>query len=92
MGKLREVGLFVKAEKCEFDVNEGEFLSFHVGVNCVLMEPSNSRCIVDWPIPRSVHDIQVFLVLMTLYRRFIHEESKPSVPLVRLLKKNASVD
>lgn len=56
------------------------------------MDPAKVSCIVDWPVPKSVHDIQVFLGFSNFYRRFIHEYSKLTVPLTKLLKKNVSFD
>lgn len=72
LGKLSEAGLFVK-------VDEVEFLGFRVGINGVSMDPAKIACIVDWPIPKSVHDIQVFLGFAKFYRRFIRDYSQLAV-------------
>lgn len=86
--KLRSAGLFAKAEKCEFDVDEVEFLGFRVGRSGVTMDSSKVTCIADWPTPATVHDIQVFLGFANFYRRFIADYSRITTPLTSLLKKN----
>jgi hypothetical protein len=42
----------------------------------------------DWPIPRSVYDIQVFLGFTGFYRRFIKEYSKITTLLTERTKGN----
>lgn len=88
LSKLRKAGLYAKADKCEFDVNEVEFLGFRVGTEGVSMDPAKVACIMDWPVLKSAHEIQVFLGFANFYRRFIKGYSKLTVPLTKLLKKD----
>lgn len=90
--KLHQAGLFAKAEKCEFDVSEVDFLGFRIGVSGVSMDQQKVRCILDWPTPKSVHDIQVFLGFANFYRRFIHQYSKLVTPITKLLKKDTKFE
>ena len=46
------------------------------------------EAITTWPIPKSVHDIQVFLGLANFYHHFIHNFSKVAAPITELLCKN----
>lgn len=86
--KLRAAGLYVKAQKCEFDVPEVGFLGFRIGRSGVSMDPAKVSCILNWPVPTSVHDIQVFLGFANFYRHFIHNYSRITAPLTSLLKKS----
>lgn len=86
--KLRDAGLFVKAEKCQFDVPDVEFLGFIVGRSGLAMDPKKVTAVTDWPIPRNVHDIHSFLGFTNFYRRFIRNYSIISNPLYKLLQKD----
>lgn len=86
--KLLDAELYVKAEKCEFDVKEVEFLGYRIGVNGVSMCQEKVKAITEWPVPKSVHDIQVFLGFANFYRSFIFNYSLLTLPLTNLLKKN----
>ena len=50
------------------------------------MEAARVEAIAQWPLPSSVHDIQVFLGFTGFYRRFIRQYSKICVPLTDLLR------
>ncbi|SPC68184.1 uncharacterized protein UHOD_12381 [Ustilago sp. UG-2017b] len=50
-----------KAEKCQFSTSQTEFLGFVASDQGVSMDPSKTEVITDWPVPKSVHDVQVFL-------------------------------
>jgi len=69
--RLRQAELCLKPSKCEFHVQEISFLGFVVGSQGVQMDPSKVAAITSWPVPKSVHDIRVFLGLANFYRRFI---------------------
>src|SRR4030095_7025515 len=85
--KLLEHGLYVKLEKCQFSVQEISFLGFVISPQGISMDPDRISTISDWPIPRSVTDIQVFLGFANFYRRFIDGYSRVVVPITSLLKK-----
>ena len=86
--RLREAGLCLKPSKCQFHVQEVAFLGFIVGPNGIQMDPFKVEAITTWPVPKSVHDIRVFLGLANFYRRFIHNFSKVAAPITELLRKN----
>ena len=52
------------------------------------MDPVKVEAITTWPIPKSIHDIRVFLGLANFYQRFIRNFSKLALPVTSLLKKN----
>ena len=85
--RLREAGLFLKPSKCEFHKQEVEFLGFVIGINGVRMDPTKVEAVAAWPMPRSPHDVRMFLGLANFYPRFIKDFSQLAAPLNRLLKK-----
>ena len=50
------------------------------------MDPKRVEAITQWPQPKSVHDIQIFLGFVNFYRRFIEGYSHITRPLTELLK------
>jgi RNase H-like domain found in reverse transcriptase/Reverse transcriptase (RNA-dependent DNA polymerase)/Integrase zinc binding domain/Chromo (CHRromatin Organisation MOdifier) domain/Integrase core domain len=85
--RLRECGLYVKLEKCDFHVQEISFLGFIISPDGVSMDPKRIATIVEWPVPESVHDVQVFLGFANFYRRFIEKYSRVVLPITSLLRK-----
>ena len=56
------------------------------------MDETKIQVIWDWPVPRKVKDIQSFLGFANFYHRFIANFSEITVPLMRLMCKNAPWD
>jgi hypothetical protein len=52
--RLQENDLYLKAEKCKFDVQEVEFLGLIVRPNHLSMDPTKLAGIKDWPTPATV--------------------------------------
>ncbi|SOV04760.1 uncharacterized protein UDID_17177 [Ustilago sp. UG-2017a] len=71
LARLRQAGLYAKAEKCQFSTSQTEFLGVVVSDQGVAMDPSKTEVITNWPVPQSVHDVQVFLGFCNFYRKFI---------------------
>ena len=88
---LQEAGLFLKPSKCEFHVQEVEFLGFVIGKDGIRMDPAKVEFITAWPTPKSPHDIRMFLGLANFYQRFIKGFGKLATPLTKLLKKENMV-
>src|SRR5436190_438213 len=88
--KLRKHGLYASLEKCEFSVEEVNFLGFVISPTGISMEPSRIATIVDWPTPKSVLDIQVFLGFCNFYRRFVEAYSHVVLAMTTLLRKSSN--
>ncbi|CEH15898.1 FOG: Transposon-encoded proteins with TYA, reverse transcriptase, integrase domains in various combinations [Ceraceosorus bombacis] len=84
--RLREYRLFAKASKCEFDASEVEYLGHLVSAEGVRMDPAKVEVVLNWPVPKTVHDVQVFLGFANYYRRFIAGYSGIAAPITELLK------
>ncbi|SPC60939.1 uncharacterized protein UHOD_11199 [Ustilago sp. UG-2017b] len=89
LARLRQAGLYAKAEKCQFSTLQTEFLGFVVSDQGVSMDPSKTEVITNWPVPKSMHDVQVFLGFCNFYRKFIPQYSRTAYPLTQLLRKEA---
>jgi len=90
--RLREFGLYCKAEKCVFGVLEVGFLGFVINSEGMSMESDSISTIEDWPIPKSVRDVKVLRGFANFYRRFIRKYAKVTFPLTELLKRRETAD
>jgi len=70
--KLKEAGLFVKPEKCEFFITKTTFLGFIISEEGLEMDAEKVNDVLNWEAPKSVKDIQCFLSFANFYYRFIH--------------------
>jgi hypothetical protein len=88
LDRLRQVGLFAKAEKCEFSVTSVEFLGFIISSDGVSMDKKKVSSVQDWPRPVNLHEIRIFLGFTNFYRRFIKDYSTICQPLTSLTRKD----
>jgi len=66
--RLEENDFFVKPEKCMWKVREVGFLGVVIGEDGVRMEREKVQRVVEWPVLKSVKDVQKFLELANYYR------------------------
>ncbi len=64
---LRKHKLFLKAEKCEFEVLETEYLGVIISKGSIHMDPVKIKGILDWPVPTK-KELQSFLGFTNFYR------------------------
>jgi hypothetical protein len=69
--KLRDAGLYAKAEKCVFHQPQVEFLGYIISNEGLSMDPKKIEAITNWLTPRTVRDVQCFLGFANFYRIFI---------------------
>ena len=81
--------MFLKPEKCFFDVVEVEFLGLILRPGFVAMDPTKLQGIRDWPAPSTVKGVRSFLGFGNFYRRFISHYSDLARPLHDLTKKDS---
>ena len=86
--KLLENGLFVKLEKCEFDVTETAFLGYVISKDGLKMDNEKINAILSWPVPTNVKEIQSFIGLCNYYLIFIKDFAKIAHPIHKLTRKN----
>jgi hypothetical protein len=86
---LKDNHLFLKPDKCTFEVEKIEFLGLILSENQVEMDPIKIKGVLEWPVPRKVKELQSFLGFINFYRRFIEDFSKVARPLHDLTRKDA---
>ena len=84
--KIRNSGMKLRKEKCEFCKRELAFLGHIVGKHGIKMDPKKVEVIKNCARPKTVQDIQAFIGKANYYRRFIKDFSKIAKPLTELTK------
>nr|XP_034195210.1 uncharacterized protein LOC117611386 [Osmia lignaria] len=87
LNRLREFGLTLQIDKCEFLRKEVTYLGHILTENGVKPDPRKLQAVKEFPIPKTQKNVQQFLGLTGYYRRFIKDYSIKSKPLVQLLGK-----
>ena len=85
--KLCDAGLYIKPEKCEFNVTTTTFLGFVISPNGISMYPEKVQAVRNWEKPKCVRDLQCFLGFANFYRCFIEGYSRICQPMLNLLQK-----
>ncbi|KAH9263788.1 hypothetical protein BASA83_012767 [Batrachochytrium salamandrivorans] len=85
---LKDNNLFCKAEKCHFYQTEIKYLGYIISPNGVSMDPSKISAVQDWPVPKKVRELQVFLGFTNFYRALVSGYSDITCHLTKLLKKD----
>ena len=85
--RLEENDLFVKPEKCVWKIRKVEFLGVIIGEDGVRMEKEKVQRVVEWPVPKSIKNVQKFLELANYYRRFVKDFAKIAKPLYEMTRK-----
>src|SRR5208282_3656250 len=86
--RLREAGLQIDIDKCEFEVQETKYLGFIIEAGKGLrMDPEKVKAIAECEAPTSVKGVRSFLGFANFYRRFIKDFSDLVRPLTDLTHK-----
>jgi hypothetical protein len=86
LDKLREDSLFAKMKKCEWGIQEVEYLRHIIKPGQIAMDPKKIQAVKKWPISQTVKNVQAFLGLANFYRRFVHRFSQITTLLTELTK------
>lgn len=70
--KLREHGLKIEAEKCQFFQSRVKYLGHVVSAEGVATDPAKTEAVSQWPTPRMLKELRSFLGFASYYRRFVH--------------------
>ncbi|KAH9263490.1 hypothetical protein BASA83_013126 [Batrachochytrium salamandrivorans] len=85
---LSDNRLFCRAEKCHFYQTEIKYLGYIISSSGVSMDPSKIKAVQEWPAPRKVRDLQVFLGFTNFYRALVHDYSNMTCHMTKLFKKD----
>uniref|UniRef100_A0A0W0F9J8 Reverse transcriptase domain-containing protein n=1 Tax=Moniliophthora roreri TaxID=221103 RepID=A0A0W0F9J8_MONRR len=92
MRRLKKHDLFLKPEKCKFDVTEVVFLGMVIRPRYIAMDPIKLAGIAEWEPPQTVKGVRAFLGFGNFYRKFIGKYAHLTRPLNDLLQKNRKFD
>ncbi len=84
---LRENKLFLKAEKCEFEVLETKYLGVIISKGSIHMDPVKVKGITEWPMLMKKQQLQSFLGFTNFYHKFIKGYSHIMKPMMMLTGK-----
>ena len=88
----------LKPSKCEYFKCRIAYLGHIVSDKGIETDPKKIEAIVDWPIPKTVHDVCSFLGFTNYYQKFIYKYAQKAKPLNILIsgenakKKHSKVD
>lgn len=89
--RLREVGLQIDIDKCEFEIKSIKYLSFIIEAgNDIRMNSVKIQTILNLERSQSIKRVRSFLSFVNFYRRFIRDFSKIASSLISLIRKDVT--
>ena len=82
--RFRDYNLKLKARKCHLFQRKIKFLGRVVSSQGIEVDPGTFSIIRDWPVPRSVREVESFLGYANYHREFVPNYANISVPLYEL--------
>ncbi|MBW0512445.1 hypothetical protein O181_052160 [Austropuccinia psidii MF-1] len=89
LARLRANTLFAKASKCLFHVSSVESLGYVVYSEGIKMDQEKVQKTLNWPPPRNLKALQLFLGFANFYHHFIKNYSNKISSLTSFLKKDS---
>lgn len=86
--RLKEKQLYVKFSKCEFWLEEVQFLGHVVSKDGIKVDPAKIEAVSKWEQPKNPTEIRSFLGYAGYYRRFVKDFAKIATLLTKLTRKN----
>ena len=69
--QMKELNLYLKLEKCSFNISGVEYLGMIVKPGSLTMDPVKVASIAEWPVPSMVKDVCSFLGFTNFYCHFV---------------------
>ena len=83
--KLSAAGLKLKPSKCKFFKSQITYLGHIVSKDGIETDPKKITAIKDWPVPKTVTDVQSFLGFTNYYCKFIPKYAHIAQPINQLV-------
>jgi predicted aspartyl protease len=88
LSRLQKYDLYLRPEKCEFEMQEIEYLGMIIRPGEVRMNPGKVAAVRDWTTPTNLREVRAFIGFANFYRRFIKDFASIARPLHDLTKKD----
>ncbi|XP_017412935.1 uncharacterized protein LOC108324500 [Vigna angularis] len=85
---LRERQLYGKLSKCEFWLDENQFLDHVISSQGIIVDLAKVEAVLKWERPKSMTEVRIFVGFVGYYRRFVEGFSKIVGPLTQLTRKD----
>ena len=79
--KLKNAGLKLSPSKCQLFRKEIKYLGHIISEEGIAVDPDKISCVKDWPVPKTVTEVQRFIGFTSFYRRFVKDFAKIARPL-----------
>ena len=85
---FKESELYAKLSKCDFWLEEVQFLGHVISKDGVAVDPSKVEVVMEWQQSTTPTEVRNFLGLAGYYQKFIKGFSTLALPLTKLTRKN----
>ena len=85
--RIEENNLYMKPEKYKWKMREVGFLGVVIENDRIKIEEEKVKAVLDWPVSKSVKDVQKFLELTDYYRQFVKDFARITRPLHKMMRK-----
>ena len=85
---IGEFGFRIALKKCVFAADKITFLGYIISAEGRTPDPRKLEGVKDFPVPRSIKNVQSFLGLTGYYRRFVKNYAQLSLPLNEIIRKH----
>ena len=82
---LADNDLYLKPQKCQFEVTEVEYLGVIISEDRIAMDPIKVNGIKNWKRPTTLRELRAFLGFLNFYHMYIHNFSLLATPLNALV-------
>ena len=86
---LRDEGLSINVEKCDYDDKETRYLEHILSTSGIRPYTSKVQALLDWPVPKTTKEVHQFHDLESYYRGYIEGFARIAKLLTKLMKKEA---
>ncbi|KAI2652387.1 Transposon Tf2-9 polyprotein [Labeo rohita] len=85
--RLIQHKLYAKEEKCQFHQESVAFLGYMISPEGVAMDETKVNAVHNWPLPKTLKELQRFLGFSNFYHRFIRNFSTVAALLTAMVKR-----